>query len=261
MKMTKRMEDKTYNFYDIVVRKFGASGFDGKRIMDYPEGDPEAVFEEKLVELSGKEKVALDVGCGDGGFAIRMAAHFRQITGIDNGEERLKLAVAEQRALGVENVRFEKQDAQHTTFAEDTFNVVYSRRGPTFYHEFFRITKPGGYFLTIGIGEKDAWGLKEIFGRGQGFWTWKSSALEQAKENLQREGFVELFGQDLLFDEYYASYDDINRFLQGVPIFEDFDLEKDRRYLETYVAKFQTEKGIYLPRHRFVTVAMKERRV
>ncbi|HAT46669.1 MAG TPA: hypothetical protein DCS90_16345, partial [Ktedonobacter sp.] len=68
-------------------------------------------------------------------------------------------------------------------------------------------------------------------------------------------------GQDFLFDEYYASYDDLNRFLQGVPIFEDFDSEKDRRHLEAYAAKFQTDKGIHLPRHRFVAVAMKEREV
>ncbi|HAE82041.1 MAG TPA: hypothetical protein DDW33_04175 [Ktedonobacter sp.] len=249
------------NFYDRVVKKFGASRIDGKCVTDYPEGDPEAVFEMKLVELSGKEKGALDVGCGDGGFTMRMAAHFRKVIGIDNGEERLKLAEVEKRTLGVENVRFEKQDAQHTTFAEDTFDIVYSRRGPTFYDELFRITKSGGYFLTIGIGEKDAWGLKEFFGRGQGFWTWKTSALAQAKEILQRKGFVVLYGQDFLFDEYYASYDDLNRFLQGVPIFEDFDSEKDRRHLEAYAAKFQTDKGIHLPRHRFVAVAMKEREV
>jgi SAM-dependent methyltransferase len=249
------------NFYDRVVKRFGTSGIDGKRITDYPDGDPEAVFEKKLIELSGKEKVALDVGCGDGGFTMRMAVNFRQVIGIDNGKERLNLAEMEKRTLGVENVRFEKQDAQHTTFAEDTFDVVYSRRGPTFYDELFRITKSGGYFLTIGIGEKDAWGLKEFFGRGQGFWTWKTSALVQAKEILQHKGFVVLDGQDFLFDEYYASYDDLNRFLQGVPIFEDFDSEKDRRYLEAYAAKFQTDKGIHLPRHRFVAVVMKEREV
>jgi len=66
-----------------------------------------------------------------------------------------------------------------------------------------------------------------------------------------------LFGQNFLFDEYYASYHDLDLFLQGVPIFEDFDSEKDRKLLEAYVAASQTEKGIRLPRHRIVIVAVK----
>jgi len=42
-----------------------------------------------------------------------------------------------------------------------------------------------------------------------------------------------------------------------VPIFEDFDSEKDRKLLEEYVAKFKTENGIRFPRHRVVIVAKK----
>ncbi len=46
-------------------------------------------------------------------------------------------------------------------------------------------------------------------------------------------------------------------FLQGVPIFEDFDSQRDRNLLEAYVATSQTHKGIRLPRHRIVIVAVK----
>ena len=48
-----------------------------------------------------------------------------------------------------------------------------------------------------------------------------------------------------------------NVFLQSVPIFEDFDSEKDKNSLEVYVVRFQTDKGIHLPRHRFVLGAGK----
>ncbi len=69
--------------------------------------------------------------------------------------------------------------------------------------------------------------------------------------------FEVVYRQDVLYDEYFASYHDLDVFLQGVPIFEDFDLEKDRISLEAYVARFQTDKGIHLPRHRFLVVAVK----
>jgi SAM-dependent methyltransferase len=247
----------TGNFYDKIVRKFGKDVPKAKHITDYPEGNPEGVFEQKLLDLSGNDKVALDLGCGDGRFTLRMAAHFQHIVGIDGSVERLKLAQAEQQTVGRNNVRFEKQDAYQTTFAQDTFDLVYSRRGPTPYHECHRIIKPGGHCSTIGIGEKDAWELKPIFGRGQGYGAWNTSALEQAEERLRQEGFQVVHRQNFLYDEYYATYHDLDLFLQGVPIFEDFDSQRDRNLLEAYVATSQTHKGIRLPRHRIVIVAVK----
>jgi SAM-dependent methyltransferase len=247
----------TGNFYDKVARKFGAPGPQMKHSAEYPAGDPEQIFEQKVLELGSKEKVALDAGCGSGVFTLRMAPHFQRIVGIDSSVERLKQAQTEQQAQGISNAQFEQREAQQSGFAPNTFDVVYSRRGPTPYGEFHRILKAGGHALHIGIGEKDAWELKRIFGRGQGFWEWKTSALEQAVERLQQSGFNVVYGQEFLYDEYYASYHDLDLFLQSVPIFEDFDSEQDKARLEAYVAAFQTDRGIHLPRHRFVVVALK----
>src|SRR5260370_325546 len=149
----------TGQFYDKVTRKFGTFQGVPRALTTYPQGNPEEMFEQKLFELSGKEK--------------------------------------------------------------------------------------------------DAWELKQTFGRGQGYGAWKSSALEQAEERLQRVEFEVVYRQDVLYDEYFASYHDLDVFLQGVPIFEDFDSEKDRISLEAYVARFQTDKGIHLPRHRFLFAAVK----
>ena len=243
-------------FYDKVTRKFGTFQGVPRPLTSYPQGDPEELFEQKLLELSGTDKVALDLGCGDGRFTLRMAVYFREIVGIDSSVERLKRAQAEQQLQGRNNVRFEQQDASQTSFAANVFDLVYSRRGPTPYQECSRITKPHGYFLTISIGEKDAWELKQTFGRGQGYGAWKTSALQLAAERLQQAGFAVVYRQDVLYDEYYASYHDLDVFLQGVPIFEDFDSEQDKTRLQTYVAKFQTDKGIQLPRHRFLFIAV-----
>lgn len=165
-----------------------------------------------------------------------------------------------QKEKGIKNVSFEKQDAYHTTSPNEIFDVVYSRRGPSGFKEIYRLLKPGGYFIEISIGEQDCKRLKEIFGRGQDFGDWnKEGHLKRDIKRLKNAGFKVIFVQDYLYHEYYPTYKDLDLFLQGVPIFEDFDSKKNRKFLEKYVAEFKEEKGIKLKRHRVITASYKRR--
>lgn len=250
----------TTSFYDKVAKKFGGYAFGKSHVechSEYPNGDPEKIFKRKLLGLANKHKNALDAGCGDGKFAFQIAKYFLSITGIDISKELLKVARHKQKIFHIKNLIFKLQDAQKTSFPNKFFDVIFSRRGPTPYSEFKRLLKPGGYFIGINIGEKDCQAIKEIFGRGQGYKEWDTSRLEKDKRKLQDSGLEVVFAKDYFCDEYYKSYEDLDLFLQGVPIFEDFDTEKDRKLLEEYVAKFDTEKGIKFPRHRVVIVAKK----
>lgn len=245
------------NFYDRVAKKFGGYHTPHKHIAEYSNGEPDKVFKEKLFELSSKDKIALDVGCADGRFTLSIALYFQKIIAIDLSTGMLAAARKLQKEKGIENVSFEEQDAGKTTYANNAFDVIYSRRGPTPFPEFYRLLKSGFYFVGINIGEKDCQEIKEIFGRGQGYKEWGASRLEKDKQELKKAGFEVVFAQDYFYAEYYASYEDLDLFLQGVPIFEDFDSEKDKKFLEEYVIKFKTEKGIKFPRHRGVLVAKK----
>lgn len=246
------------DFYNKVAKKFGAYHTGAKYVTEYPKGEPEKIFKEKLIELSGKEKTALDLGCADGRFTLSVASHFKQITAIDMSDGMLDAAKRFQKEKNVTNVSFEKQDAKKTTFPDESFDIVYSRRGPTPFAEIHRLLKPQAYFVGINIGEKDCQPIKELFGRGQDYGKWNESRLEKDKAKLELNGFEVIFAEDYFYDEYFASYNDLNIFLQGVPIFEDFDSEKDKLLLEEYTNKFKTEKGIKFPRHRIVIVAKKK---
>ncbi|MBI5619408.1 class I SAM-dependent methyltransferase [Candidatus Gottesmanbacteria bacterium] len=245
------------NFYDKVAKKFGGYHTPSRHTTEYPDGEPEKVFKDKLLELSSKDKIALDVGCADGRFTLSIAPSFQKIVAIDMSEEMLKSAKRLQEEQKNTNVSFEKQDAYAITYPDAYFDAVYNRRGPDNYVESYRLSKPNGCFIQIDIGEKDCQEIKEVFGRGQGFGKWNSSKLERDKKELKKAGFKVLYAQDFFYTEYYPTYEDLDLFLQGVPIFEDFDSEKDKKLLEAYVTKFKTEKGIKFPRHRVVTVARK----
>jgi SAM-dependent methyltransferase len=248
-------------FYDKVAKKFGGYGFNTKKpkyISEYPNGIPEEVFKQKLIELASKDKNALDVGCGDGIFAFQMAKYFLDVVGIDFSAELLKIANEKQKELNIENCRFEVQDAEKTSFSNGFFDVIFSRRGPTPYYEFYRILKPGGSFVMITIGEKDAKSLKEIFGRGQDYNKRNDPRLKNDIELIKNIGFEIVFAEDYFYDEYYPSFEEFDLFLQGVPIFEDFDSVKDKNFVEKYMREHMTEKGIKLCRHRIVIVVNKK---
>ncbi|MCL5019445.1 MAG: methyltransferase domain-containing protein [Patescibacteria group bacterium] len=245
------------DFYDKVEKKFGNYLTSSRRVNEFPNGEPEEIFKAKLLELSGKNKVALDVGCADGRFTLSMAPNFKKIIAIDTSKGMLKAAERNKKATKVKNADFVCQDVHKMGFPEDFFDVIYDRRGPDDYPLFYKQLKPGGFFLQVDIGEKDTKDLKKVFGRGQNYGKWNISELKKDVEEIEKAGFTIAYAQDFYYNEYYLSYKDLDIFLQGVPIFEDYDSEKDGKYLEEYVEKFQTEKGINLPRHRIVLVAKK----
>lgn len=248
-----------YQFYDKVAKKFGNYHSGAKYISEYETENPEAVFKQKLLSYAGKDKIALDVGCADGRFTLSMVPYFGKIVAIDLSCGMLKAARRLQKEKGVENVSFEKQDAGHTTYLDESFDIVYSRRGPSTFREIHRLLKPDGYFVEITIGEEDCRELKEIFGRGQDFGDWdKESHLERDIKRFKKVDLKAIFTKDYFYNEYYPTYRDLDLFLQGVPIFEDFDSEKDRKFLEKYAKQFKGKKGIRLRRHRLVTVSCKK---
>lgn len=249
----------TENFYDKIAKKFGGYGYGtGSRYeKEYPAGDPEKIFKEKLLELSSKDKIALDIGCADGKFTLSIAPHFRKVYGIDTSKVNLEIAESHRDDKRSQNVKYFLQDASHTSFRDSFFDLAYCRRGPSYYEEYHRILKAGGYYLEIGIGEKDTMELQKTFGRGQGYGKWDKSRLDKDLKELKSFGFENIFAKNYYAFEYYPSYEELDFFLQSVPIFEDYDSEKDKAKLRQYVSQNTTPKRIILPRHRLVLIAKK----
>jgi len=250
----------TKEFYNKVARKFGGYAYglsNPKYTKEFTDGIPEDDFKNHLLSLSGKDKKVLDVGCGDCKFAFGISENFKEIVAIDNSTELLKVARSKQKELKNKNVKILRLDADRMKFENESFDIAFSRRGPTPYKEIYRILKPNGHYVIIEIGEKDTMDLKKVFARGQGYGNWDNPVSEKEKHSAINAGFITNFVKEYFYNEYYESYEDLDLFLQGVPIFPDFDPEKDKRFLQKYIEKFKTKKGIKLPRHRVVFVFQK----
>lgn len=255
------MKNEEKDFYNKIANKFGGYGFNNKKpeyTTEYINGEPEKIFKEKIMLLADKNKKVLDVGCGDGIFAFNLADYFMNVVGIDISEGLIEVAKEKQKELGINNCEFSVQDAENINFENDSFDLVFTRRGPTPYKEFYRLLKPGGYMCAINIGEKDTKPLQDVFGRGQGYGQSDVLKLNRDARILEEIGFKVVFAEEYFYKEYYPTYEEIDLFLQGVPIFKDFDSEKDRGLLEKYVSENISEKGVELERHRYVLSASKE---
>jgi ubiquinone/menaquinone biosynthesis C-methylase UbiE len=69
-------------------------------------------------------KRVLDLGCGDGRFAIGLALHALTVDGLDPDPEAIAAATKLARTAGVRNVRLGVGAAQHMRFPDASFDVV-----------------------------------------------------------------------------------------------------------------------------------------
>jgi len=240
------------DFYDKVAKKFGSYHRASNRIVLKTRDNPEEIFKSKLLALSSKKKTVLDIGCADGQFTLSIARHFENIQAVDLSEEMLRAANKFLRQSNIENVSFNLASAFQTPFDSEIFDLAYSRRGPTPLEEIYRVLKPGGSFVLITIGENDCKDLKLIFKKGQGYGEWNKSVSREIRYQASKIGFKTEYARNLYINEYYPSLKDFSLFLEGVPIFEDFDPVKDKILLEKYTKQFKSRFGVKLNRHRVV---------
>jgi SAM-dependent methyltransferase len=244
-------------FYDTLAAKFGGYSVEHGEPTHrrYAGADPEAVFEELVRRYAGPETRGLDIGCADGRHTLELASSFAHLTGIDLSQGMLEVGRRLQAEQQIAKASFEARDAEHTGYEDASFDLVYSRRGPTFYAEFSRLLRPGGVYVEVQIGDQDARALKEQFGRGQDYGGWDTPALGRNAEALRSAGLEVIEALECHYDDFYRDLDHFCDFLEGVPIFTDFDRAADLPHLEAYVAGHTEAEGIILPRHRVVIAA------
>ena len=115
--------------------------------------DLEALVREAA--LTGTEE-ALDLGCGAGHAALRIAPLVRRVVAFDLTQEMLDVAASLAEAKGLANLEFRRGDVTELPFADGSFDIVTSRYSAHHYpdparavREAARVLRPGGRFLLV----------------------------------------------------------------------------------------------------------------
>lgn len=189
-------------FWDDIAEKYS------KKPVDNPEA-----FERKIDVTRSRmtpEARVLDIGCGTGSLALRLAASGAHIHGLDLSTEMIRIAREKAAAEGVENVTFysEPFDESFTAIAPGSLDGVCAYNllhlvedRPAALEQIYRLLAPGGFFVSSTVCLGDSWipyaAILRVMlwiGKAPRVATFSNRTLE---DEIRRAGFVDLSEPDV----------------------------------------------------------------
>lgn len=130
----------------------------------------------------------LDVGCGDGTYALPAASRGALVTAVDRSDEMLE--AARQRAQGAgAQIRFERGDASRLPFDDESFDVVlavtvlcFVEDGAPAIDEVARVLAPGGRLVLADLNRWSTWAAWRRMRAFLGSRTWRNARFRSAGE-------------------------------------------------------------------------------
>jgi len=194
--VTPKPSDASANprFWDGIAEKYSRQPVEGP-----------AAFDRKIAftkEYIGPGRVLLDVGCGTGSLALRLADTGADIHGLDVSPEMIRIANGKKDAQGADNVTFHVGafDDAFTTFEPGSLDVLcaYSllhlaRDRAAMLARVHRLLKPGGTFISSTLCLRESWvpfgiiiGAMRLVGKAPHVGTFTKKTLT---EEIGRAGF------------------------------------------------------------------------
>lgn len=116
------------------------------------------------------EDTILEIACGTGLVALKVAERASEVHGIDISAPMIKEAEEKLRRKGFDNVEFSVEDAYSLHFGDDIFdtvicnNALHNMKYPQkALSEIKRVLKPGGRFIAVIVGFGEALKYKMLF--------------------------------------------------------------------------------------------------
>ncbi|WP_437580097.1 class I SAM-dependent methyltransferase [Sorangium sp. So ce887] len=177
-----------------------------------PLADPDS-FERKIAVTTSRmtsRDVVLDIGCGTGSLALRLAPSAAHIHGLDLSSEMIRIANGKARAQQIDNVTFHTGpfDDSFTAFEAESLDGIcaYSLLHlvddlPAALGRIYRLLKPGGFFISSTVCLGESWvpygpilQVMRWFGKAPPVKILPKAALEN---ELRRTGFIDLLQPDV----------------------------------------------------------------
>ncbi|TWT25823.1 class I SAM-dependent methyltransferase [Planomicrobium sp. CPCC 101110] len=226
----------------------GAYLYPWNSIREEPNG--ESLFDREVMNMV-KGRIALDVGCGHGEFALKSAREAKGIVGLDVTDKFVSKGLQSRKA----NVSFVVGNTKDgLPFASDTFDCAYIRKGPTSaYPNLQKVVRKGGEVLGLHPGESTGKELNALF---PNLFTPHSGAsvLQLLKDRLHMSGFAKTAIDFVETKEFLQSPLDVLKyrcFGQTPAIFEELQRENSDA-VSCIFKEHATDQGLAITFSRYL---------
>ena len=163
-------------------------------------------------------------------------------------------------------VRFERMRDEELRFPSASFDVVLCRHADYVPAQVAEVLRPGGYFVTQGVGERNTQSVFDAFGWDSNGAMWRRYCAERGlryRDRADRAAELEGAGCEIVAEgEYDVAYyfEDLGSlvfWLKAVPLPEDFDPERHWCGVERLVREHGTPRGVRTNEHRDLLVVRK----
>ena len=178
------------------------------------------IVEAVKAAAEGHSGPILDVGCGEGYYAVRVAEHLQaELTGLDISKEAVRCAAAQYKGH-----RWICGTAAHLPIADDSVGVLMSMFALTMPQEFKRVLKKDGIFIQVLAAQDHLMGLKSII--------YPEILLKEKDSVPNLEGFELVSSTSVRFD-FTAEGEQIGNLLSMTPHFWRISQEGAKRLQAT----------------------------
>ena len=201
----------------------------------------------------------LDIGTGGGERLIEFASFFKKGVGIDFDTDMIEKAKENMPVYLEDKISFLVMSAEKLKFPENTFDIVLNRHAPLYPKEIIEVLKPAGFFITEQVGSKNTENICNIFGCGVG-----GEYEIDPQHNI--DNIINFFKNNgckiIDYNKYNVKYwfSDIESlifWLKGIPIPEDFHIEKHWKQVNIIINNYTTPEGIETNEHRILIIIKK----
>lgn len=237
------------------------SGWDFSYIDDREDQAPlRWSYVSEVLQRVRKSQVLLDMETGGGELLSRFAPFPPQTYSTEAYAPNVPIAKNRLEPLGVQVIQVDEDEspAQRLPFGYDFFDLVLNRHGYYWPPEVYRVTQPGGIFLTQQVGDRNDVGIRQLLGAPDAAPNIEWADLAEAASNLEQSGFRIIKQLEDLYPQRFYDVGAIVYQLKAIPWqIPDFSVERYFDRLKEIHAQIQRDGFVDVEEHRFFIIAEK----
>jgi SAM-dependent methyltransferase len=219
-------------------------------------------YEDVVRRYLQPSRQVLDIGTGGGERFLALAPFFGTGLGVDVSPAMSEVAQENTPPDLVGKVSFAIMPAEELRVPDHAFDIVLNRHSVVHVDEIVRVLRPGGFFITQGVGSRNTQNICAVFGCNPGGeyvsdvgHKWGTASESRAAFEERGCAFVAQAEYDIRY--WFLDVESLLFWLKAIPIPQDFEIERQWQQVDHILTEYQNPVGIETNEHRELLIVRK----